>query len=1238
MIKNTTLFFIAVFILVGCASYKEQYREETQNAFPDNAQITKSFYLIGDAGKSPINGKSEGLRALEQHIENQDTKKAHLIFLGDNIYPVGMPDKDDSFRSLAENHLNAQIAVAQAFDGKTIFIPGNHDWYDQGLKNVEREKDYIEKALKDKNIWEPKVGCPLESIEISDDVQLIILDSQWYLAQWDKHPTINDDCDQIKTREQLFLEIEGEFKKNQDKVILVAMHHPLYTNGVHGGQYAATKHLFPTQRNIPLPLIASLVNQVRTSGGISSQDKQNERYQEMVNRVTTLARSSQAARIIFASGHEHTLQYIENDGIRQIVSGSGSKQSYATLSNDGLFAYGGKGFARFDILKDGSGWVRYYTLRNGKVELIYTVQAIEKPKEFDIKQLPSSYPAFAKASIYETERTDVSGFYESVWGNKYRDLYGIEVNAKVALLDTLYGGLEVVRAGGGHQTRALRLKDKDGKEYNIRALKKSAVQFLQTTVFKENQVVEGFENTTTEDLLFDFYTAAHPYAALTIPDLASAVGVYHTNPEVFYLPKQQALGKYNNDYGDELYLLVERPEENHKDLLSFGKPDDIESTADVFERLRRDEKYKIDEPHYIKARIFDMLIGDWDRHQDQWRWSEFELEDGTHLFRAIPRDRDQVYSNFDGALFATLRTMIGITNQFATYDEQLTDVKWFNTAANYLDRALAQNSDRFVWESQARYIQENLTDEQIENAFKNLPAEIYPHESTQVIVENMKKRRDNLLETVNDYYDYLASLAIMTGTDKDDIIEINRIEDGKTEVTIYRNKDGEKADIVAQRVFDSEDTNEIWIYALDDDDIIKAMGTGKNKIKVRVIGGQNNDIYDLEEGKAISIYDHKSKDNTFKAKNGARVRLSDNYDTNLYNPRKNILTSNALTPAIGFNPDDGFKLGIQNVYTVNGFNRNPHTRVHKITAGYYFATNGYDVNYTGEFAGVFNGVNLLVNGRFAGPTFTENFFGIGNDSENLQDDFDFDYNRVRISEATVGLGIKYNGEYGSNLTILSNLQGIEVEEGNERFITDLIDPETNPDFYERKWYVDTKATYNYESYDNKLNPTRGMIFETTIGGTIATEDVDQSLLYFKPKLGFYNAISRNRKWVIKSTILGQINVGNNYQFFQLAELGQNNGLRGYRTQRFSGQRSFAASGDLRYSFNEFKTGLIPLQMGLFAGADVGRVWVDGEFSDQWHNDFGGGFWVNSAEAIGANFNFFHGDDGLRFSFQVGFSF
>ncbi|MDP5101944.1 MAG: hypothetical protein NWQ09_11515, partial [Nonlabens sp.] len=70
----------------------------------------------------------------------------------------------------------------------------------------------------------------------------------------------------------------------------------------------------------------------------------------------------------------------------------------------------------------------------------------------------------------------------------------------------------------------------------------------------------------------------------------------------------------------------------------------------------------------------------------------------------------------------------------------------------------------------------------------------------------------------------------------------------------------------------------------------------------------------------------------------------------------------------------------------------------------------------------------------------------------------------------------------------------------------------------------------------------------------------------------------------------------------------------------------------------WKTGLIPIQTGILVGGDVGRVYVDGEFSDKWHNDYGVGFWVNTADAIGATVNLFNGEDGLRFSFLVGFNF
>ena len=65
---------------------------------------------------------------------------------------------------------------------------------------------------------------------------------------------------------------------------------------------------------------------------------------------------------------------------------------------------------------------------------------------------------------------------------------------------------------------------------------------------------------------------------------------------------------------------------------------------------------------------------------------------------------------------------------------------------------------------------------------------------------------------------------------------------------------------------------------------------------------------------------------------------------------------------------------------------------------------------------------------------------------------------------------------------------------------------------------------------------------------------------------------------------------------------------------------------------------MPFQIGVFTGIDTGRVWFDGEDSDKWHSSYGGGFWVNSADAINGTFNLFTGEDGLRFSFGFGFKF
>ncbi|WP_299128124.1 metallophosphoesterase [uncultured Winogradskyella sp.] len=1231
--KKLILVFLSFAIVSACATYEPQYRnEETAQMQSPNQSIEQRFYLIGDAGTSPLNGMSNALIAFKNHIKDKITTDDYAIFLGDNIYPSGLPKKEAKGREMAENALNAQLKSVANFTGKTIFIPGNHDWYSNGLKGLKRQEKYIEAAL-GKNTFLPENGCPIEDIDIGDNVKLIILDTQWYLENWNKHPTVNDDCE-IKTRERFFEELEGQIKKAQNKTTVIAMHHPMYTNGIHGGYYSLDKHLYPTQSKIPLPGLASLLAQIRTQGGVSIQDRYNERYNELMRRIETL--TIDADNVVFTSGHEHGMQYVENERIKQIVSGSGAKRSAAALGNNGLFSYGGQGFAELLIYKDGSSWVNIFTAENGTPKKRFTKKIFEPRSTYDVSHLPDLFPQEVEVSIYSKEETDRTGFFESIWGDHYRDVYSTKIKAKVATLDTLYGGLEIVRKGGGHQTRSMRLRTKDGKELNMRALKKSATQYLQTVLFKDTYIQEEFERTKVEGLILDFYTAAHPYAFEVVPDLSDAAEIYHTNPKLYYIPKHKYLGNYNEDYGDELYMIEERPEENYSDERNFGYADDIESTHDIIKKVREDEKYKIDENAFVRARLFDMLIGDWDRHQDQWRWAQFNQDNGDNYYRPIPRDRDQVFSNFDGALLDVMRIISGATKQLQVYDEKLEDIEWMNSAGVKLDRALIQQANRETWLKHAKFLQENITDEVIDNAFLKVPKEVQDA-TLKEIKTKLKGRRANLQDIANRYFEYLNELVILKGTDKDDYIEVIRQGNKETRVVISRIKDGEKADVLVDRVFHRDITKEIWIYGLDDKDIFEVTGKGDNLIFTRLIGGQEHDTYILKSGRRIKVYDHESKPNTIEEKNGGFTRFTDVYKLNLYDFKKNIVKNSLITPAIGFNPDDGISLGLSYVKTKNGFQRNPFSNQHRVKGAYFFATQGFALNYDAEFANIMNDWNLHVGGQLTSANFTNNFFGFGNETKNFDDDLDFDYNRVKTSIYMVKAGLLKKGNFGSDYGFRAIFEGIELDATDDRFITNII-PESNEAFYERRYFGGLEAEFKYASFDNKINPTRGMTFKIIAGGKSELETTENTYGYIDADLGFYNALSHNRKLVLKTDLRTQFRIGDDFLFYQAANIGGRNGLRGYRTERFTGDRSLVGSADLRYSFNSFKTNVLPIQIGVFTGFDVGRVWLSNEDSDKWHNDYGVGFWVTAAESLSGTFNFFNSPEGLRVSFGFGLNF
>ncbi len=1227
-------------LISACATYKPQYSNKNHKkaAFPDK-EIDRTFYLIGDAGLSPSGGMSGALTAFNSHIEKRATKNDYVLFLGDNIYPAGLPAKGDKNRGEAENALNGQIKSVENFKGEILFIPGNHDWYSNGLEGLKRQEKYIEEAL-GKNTFQPENGCPLKSIDVGETIQLIVIDTEWYLENWNNHPTVNDKCE-IKTRERFFLELEGELKKAQNKTIVFAMHHPMYTNGTHGGKYALKKHLYPFQKKIPLPGIASLITQIRTQGGVSVQDRYNERYHELMNRLETIAIGVE--NLIFVSGHEHTLQYIENktveesESIKQIVTGSGAKESYAELNDNGLFSYGKQGFAEFTVFKDGSSWVRFFGEENGVPKLLFTKEVYATKKTYDVSNLPDSFPQAVDVSIYTEEETNVSGFFKSVWGNHYRDVYSTKIHAQVATLDTLYGGLEVVRKGGGHQTRSLRLKSKEGRELNMRALRKSATQYLQTVLFKENYVQNDFGQTAVEDLVLDFYTAAHPYAFMVVPDLSDAAQIYHTSPKLYFIPKHKHLGAFNSEYGDELYMIEERPEKNYSHERNFGYADDIESTHDIIEKIREDEEHKIDENAFIRARLFDMLIGDWDRHQDQWRWAQFDKENGDHYYKPIPRDRDQVFSNFDGVLLDIARAISMPAQQLQVYDEKLKNIKWMNSAGIKLDRILIQQAGKEAWLEHAKFIQDHVTDNVIDRAFLKVPKEVQD-QTLQNIKEKLKGRRNNLQNIAERYYKHLNKLVILTGTDKDDHIDVNRTADGKTHVKISRIIGGKKDKVIVDRTFNKKITKEIWIYGLDDEDVFEVTGKASNLIFTRLIGGQENDTYIIKNGRRIKVYDHKSKPNTVKENKGGAIRFTDVYELNLFDFNKNITKASLLAPAVGFNPDDGVSVGLSYILTTKGFQRNPFSQQHRFKGGYYFATSGFSLNYDGEFANIMNDWNLHVGGRFTSENFTNNFFGYGNETPNNDDNLNLDYNRVKTGIYAVKAGIFKKGNFGSDYGIRALFEGIEIENTPGRFITQEFVPASNTEFYQRRYFGGLEAQFNYESFDNKINPKRGMVFHLQLGGKTEFEDTKNTYGYLNSDIGFYNALTKTKKLVLKTDVRSQVRFGDDLVFYQAANIGGNNGLRGYRTERFTGRNSLVGSADLRYSFPSFKTRILPLQIGVFGGADVGRVWLKDDFSDKWHNNYGGGFWVTAAESLSGTFNFFNSAEGLRFSFGFGLNF
>jgi hypothetical protein len=1214
--------------LMSCATNKPFYNERTGNWKEEVPAVSTStvysVFLIGDSRRAYENERI--LTMMETQLEAAG-KKSAIVFLGDNVQPKGLPDDSTNRHwETAEKSLTAQLDILKKYQGEIIFVPGNHDWArggKEGLEYVKNQRKYIENSLDRKDVFLPKKGRPgPEEIKLTDDIVMIVFDSQWWFHENDKsYDGIVDEAD-------LFVQLEDAISRNKEKKIIIATHHPLYSVGNHGGHFPGSSILFPlleANKALYIPLPGFLYTGYRKFLG-APQDLAHPQYKML--KEALLETFEGHSNIIYAAGHEYNLQYAQKDSNHFIVSGAAGKPTYAAPSKKTDFSQMQTGFAKLSFQDNGDVWLEFFTTESPDNVAQASAEDYGQPAitgNDKAADSPAGYLAFRKKifnkPVYDKkkykdflsnidytdstittypngEKYEAGKFKRVFFGDNYREEWVIPVEVPVFDFNNEKGGLEIVKKGGGGQTKSLRLENDKGQQYVLRSIEKDPSKVIPEVVKIQLAV----------DLAQDQMSAYLPWAALSVPRMAEAAEIYHTNPKIVYLTKDPRLGKYLDDVWEGLYLFEERPNGNRKDVESFGRSKDIIGTPDMMDEMIDDHDNLMDQNHFLKCRLFDVFIGDWDRHEDQWRWASFKEKDQT-IYRAIPRDRDQTFFLNQG-LFPWISSRKFALRMNQGFDNEIKDMGGLVSQGKWLDRRFLNELEKEDWIKAAERMQSNFTDELIYNAVYDMPIQI-AEVKAETTIGKLKARREQWPEFAARHYAIISKKVDIVGSDKREQFLVERLNDNETEVKVWSvSSKGKKKDKIYDRTFRHDETSEIRLYGLKGKDEFDVEGKVDKGMKVRIIGGPgNDDIKDKSKVRGLSkktiIYDSKGK-NEIEFGTEARNRTSNRPERNAYNYY--AFNYNKFIPLafFGYNADEALILGAGFFYTTHGFQKYPYASHHTFGARYAFATSALEFAYDGIFTSVFGGLDLQLHLIYRDPRYSENYFGLGNETKKTSEDKDF--NRVRIGQ------LHLNPEFSKtikNSTLTAGLfyQQFEVENTEGRYISDVPNNGLSPDIFESQRFAGVNLRYELDSRNDKVLPTRGIYWNTrsTFNYSLSTNAHTYNQL--SSDLSFFLSFRKPNRTVLAFRFGGALNVGD-YEFFQACSVGGENNLRGYRSTRYSGDANLYQNTELRFKLFNFSTYIAKGETGILAFNDFGRIWLDGEDSSVWHNGFGGGVWMS----------------------------
>jgi hypothetical protein len=587
---------------------------------------------------------------------------------------------------------------------------------------------------------------------------------------------------------------------------------------------------------------------------------------------------------------------------------------------------------------------------------------------------------------------EAGGLHRFFFGAHWRDIWTTPVSVPVVDLQKYGGGLTPTEKGGGLQTKSLKFKGGNGTEYKFRTLDKDPRKTLSPEL----------QESIAKDIVQDQISSANPYAGFVVNPILDAVGLYHTEYTLVILPDDPALGKFRSEFGNLLGIIEIVPDEKQ-----FKGSDKIIGSNKLFDRLNKEFDESVDGKEFLKARLIDILVGDWDRHKDQWKWIRYE-EGNKKLYKPYPTDRDQAFAKLDGLFPYIAESNIPQLNHFGYSYPKMRFLTW---NGRYVDQRFLTFVDKKEWDAVTNDVQSKITDNVIENAVKKLPPEAYNKAKDELTIK-LKSRRNKLKEASEEYYQLVNSVVDIYTTDKDDLVEIsfNPVtgidlpatdkDKDVTRITIFKrdkNSGQTMGDILRQKMFDNDVTDDIRLYVGDGDDEIKISGKTDKMPVIRIIGGDGKDeiinnsdekVYFYDDSKKSTMKGGVSWDNDkykypyenplkeFKKKKETLTEEEkDKYEDSIANlryapvipPDKFGMTT--FYPIFNYNPDIGIFFGANFGYLKYGFRMKPYNYKLSLTLGYApekAGIRGLLADFKGQFLGVAKRMSLNLHLRKSG--------------------------------------------------------------------------------------------------------------------------------------------------------------------------------------------------------------------------------------------------------------------------------